>query len=388
MQLTIERSNLLKALGHIQRVVERRNTVPILSNTYLEADGQTVMLKATDLDIEVRETIPADVKGDGKLTVSAHMLYDITRKLPDGSEIMLKVDEDSMVRVSSGRSQFDLPTLPSDDFPDPTPGDFTHSFSIESSDLKNLIDRTQFAISMDDNRYYLNGIYLHAVEDEGTMVLRAVATDGHRLAQSQILAPKGSEKMDGIIIPRKTVGEVFKCLEDLDQSLSLEVSQTKIRFNIGTMVMTSKLIDGTFPDYNRVIPQDNDKELVLPKSDFASAVDRVATIAADHNRAVKLSVDKAQLVLSCSDPESGKAEEEIGVDYESEKLEIGFNATYLNDIATQLNASNIIFMLKDSGSPALIYEKLESKKSDNKDDKKSDSPSGSKSLYVLMPMRV
>lgn len=393
MQLALERSNLLKALGHVQRIVERRNTVPILSNVYIEAQGQSVMLKSTDLDIEVRETIPADVKTDGSITVSAHLLYDIVRKLPDGAEIMLKSD-DSMVHLESGRSTFDLPTLPSGDFPDPTPGDFAHTFSIDSIDLKSLIERTKFAISSDDNRYYLNGIYLHGLEDNGMNVLRAVATDGHRLAQSQLLAPTGSESLEGVIIPRKAVEEVYNCLEDLDQSLTLEVSQTKIRFSIGMMVLTSKLIDGTFPDYNRVIPQDNDKELVLPKSDFSDAVSRVSTIAAEHNRAVKLSADKAQLVLSCADPDLGKAEEELGVDYESEKLEIGFNATYLSDIAGQLDASSIVFMLKDGGSPALIYEKLDGKKKKDDDKKSSGKSKGksssavSQSLYVLMPMRI
>lgn len=371
MRVTLERSSLLKSLSHVQRVVERRNTIPILSNVLLKADGNSLTLKATDLDLEVTETTPASIEQSGATTVPAHMLYDIVRKLPDGSEVMMSVGDDNGLRLVAGRSQFRLQMLPESDFPDLTTGEFANSFRMACSDFKNLIDRTQFAISTEETRYYLNGIYLHAVEDDGKTMLRAVATDGHRLAQAQTEAPDGSQSMPGIIVPRKAVGEVQKLLEDPDSSVTIELSDTKIRFTVGKVVLTSKLIDGTFPDYNRVIPSGNDKELILDRAAFASAVDRVSTIASDRGRAVKLSLTDGQLVLSVNNPDSGSAEEEIAVGYTAEPLDIGFNSRYLLDITNQLSADETTFMLADPGSPTLIREKTQTG-----------------ALYVLMPMRV
>ena len=371
MRVTLERSNLLKSLNHVQRVVERRNTIPILSNVLLKADEGVLTLKATDLDIEVTETTPASIEQSGATTVSAHMLYDIVRKLPDGSEVMMAVSDDNGLSLVSGRSQFRLQMLPESDFPDLTAGEFSHTFRMACEDFKTLIDRTQFAISTEETRYYLNGIYFHTVEDEGELKLRAVATDGHRLAQAQTTAPDGSAGMPGIIVPRKAVAEVQKLLEEPDASVTVELSETKIRFTVNQVVMTSKLIDGTFPDYNRVIPSGNDKELVLDRATFASAVDRVSTISSDRGRAVKLSLTDGQLVLSVNNPDSGSAEEEIAVGYGADALDIGFNSRYLLDITNQLSADETTFMLADPGSPTLIREKGEAG-----------------ALYVLMPMRV
>ena len=371
MRVTLERSNLLKSLNHVQRVVERRNTIPILSNVLLKADDGVLTLKATDLDIEVTETTPASIEQSGATTVSAHMLYDIVRKLPDGSEVMMAVSDDNGLSLISGRSQFRLQMLPESDFPDLTAGEFSHTFRMACDDFKTLIDRTQFAISTEETRYYLNGIYFHTVEDAGEMKLRAVATDGHRLAQAQTTAPDGSAGMPGIIVPRKAVAEVQKLLEEPDASVTVELSDTKIRFTVNQVVMTSKLIDGTFPDYNRVIPSGNDKELVLDRATFASAVARVSTISSDRGRAVKLSLTDSQLVLSVNNPDSGSAEEEIAVGYGSDPLDIGFNSRYLLDITNQLSADETTFMSADPGSPTLIQEKGEAG-----------------ALYVLMSMRV
>ena len=371
MRVTLERSNLLKSLNHVQRVVERRYTIPILSNVLLKADGDVLTLKATDLDLEVTETTPAAVEQSGATTVPAHMLYDIVRKLPDGAEVMMAVTGDNGLSLISGRSQFRLQMLPESDFPDLTAGEFSHTFRMACTDFKNLIDRTQFAISTEETRYYLNGIYFHTTDDNGTTMLRAVATDGHRLAQAQTEAPDGSQGMPGIIVPRKAVGEVQKLLEDPDASVTIELSDTKIRFTVGQIIMTSKLIDGTFPDYNRVIPAANDKELVLDRATFAAAVDRVSTISSDRGRAVKLSLTEGQLVLSVNNPDSGSAEEEIAVGYGSDPLDIGFNSRYLLDITNQLSADETTFMLADPGSPTLIREQGQAG-----------------ALYVLMPMRV
>ena len=371
MRVTIERSNLMRALGHAQRVVERKNTIPILSNVLLKAEGGTLTLKATDLDLEVTEKVAAAVDQDGATTVPAHMLYDIVRKLPDGSEVGLSVGDDAGLRLVSGRSQFRLQMLPEDDFPDLTAADFTHTFRMGAGDLKGLIDRTQFAISNEETRYYLNGIYLHHVEEDATSYLRAVATDGHRLAQAQIAAPDGAAGMPGVIVPRKAVGEIQKLVDGADDQVTVELSEAKIRITVGDVVLTSKLIDGTFPDYKRVIPAGNDKVLTLDRATFASAVDRVSTIASDRGRAVKLAMENGQMVLTVNNPDSGSAEEEIAVGYDAEPLEIGFNSRYLLDITAQLSADETTFLLADPGSPTLIREKDEAA-----------------ALYVLMPMRV
>lgn len=371
MRVTLERTDLLKSLNHVQRIVERRNTIPILSNVLLKADGGMLTLKATDLDIEVMETTPASVEQSGATTVSAHMLYDIVRKLPEGAEVLMSIGDENGLSLVSGRSQFRLQMLPESDFPDLTTSGFSHTFRMACTEFKTLIDRTQFAISTEETRYYLNGIYFHTVEDGDAMLLRAVATDGHRLAQAQTIAPDGAQGMPGIIVPRKAVIEIQKLLEDPDGSVTIELSDTKIRFTVGPVVMTSKLIDGTFPDYNRVIPASNDKQLLLDRSTFAAAVDRVSTISSDRGRAVKLSISDGQLVLSVNNPDSGSAEEELAVGYDADPLDIGFNSRYLLDITNQLIKDETIFLLADPGSPTLIREKGEES-----------------ALYVLMPMRV
>jgi DNA polymerase-3 subunit beta len=371
MRATVERSHLLKSLGHVHRVVERRNTIPILSNVLLQSDGSSLTMKATDLDLEVTETVPADIGQPGATTVPAHILHDIVRKLPDGAEVALDTGDGAQLALRSGRSNFTLQILPEADFPDLTAGEFPIRFSLPATALKKLIDRTQFAISTEETRYYLNGIYFHAVEVGGKPIFRAVATDGHRLAQAQIDAPAGAEGMAGIIVPRKTVGEIQRLVEEPDANVDVELSDTKIRFSIGPVVLTSKLIDGTFPDYVRVIPQGNDKVLKVDRSEFAAAVDRVSTISSERGRAVKLALSDGKMVLSVNNPDSGSATEELGVDYEADGIEIGFNARYLLDVAGQLETGTAEFRFADPGSPTLIT-----------DDGETDA------LYVLMPMRV
>ena len=295
MKVTVERAELLKSLGHVHRVVERRNTIPILANVLMRAEKSTLSLKATDLDLEVIETIAAEVAPGGSTTVPAHMFYEIVRKLPEGSQIVLEASGDrAVLAIRAGRSRFTLQTLPESDFPDLAAGDMTHKFTLPAADLKRLIDKTQFAISTEETRYYLNGIYLHIAGTGKTATLRAVATDGHRLAQVELPLPDGAAGMPGIIVPRKTVGEVQRLIEDSDAEVAIELSQAKIRFTIGDVVLTSKLIDGTFPDYGRVIPTGNDKELEVDKKDFEAAVDRVSTVSSERGRAVKLSLTGGQ----------------------------------------------------------------------------------------------
>jgi DNA polymerase-3 subunit beta len=371
MRVTVERSHLLKSLGHVHRVVERRNTIPILSNVLIRADDGRLTLKATDLDLEITETVPAEVAQGGATTVPAHLLHDIVRKLPDGAEVSLDSTEGTQLAVKSGRSRFTLQMLPEADFPDLTTGEFPTRFTLPASAVKKLIDRTQFAISTEETRYYLNGIYLHVVTVDGKPMLRAVATDGHRLAQSQLEAPAGSAGMTGVIIPRKAIGEIHKLVEAGDTPVSIELSDTKVRVTIGDVVLTSKLIDGTFPDYVRVIPRGNNKVLKVDRGEFAEAVDRVSTISSERGRAVKMALSDGKMVLSVNNPDSGSAVEELGVDYPADAIEIGFNARYLLDVAGQLETGTAEFRFADPGSPTLIL-----------DDGAADA------LYVLMPMRV
>ena len=372
MKVTVERSELLRSLGHVHRVVERRNTIPILANVLVRADRAKLALKATDLDLEVTDAIAAEVGPGGATTVPAHMLYDIVRKLPEGAQIVLESSGDrAALSIRAGRSRFSLQTLPESDFPDLAPGEMTHRFTVAAKDLKRLIDKTQFAISTEETRYYLNGIYLHGLNGGNAATLRAVATDGHRLAQVDLPAPSGTAGMPGVIVPRKTVGEVQRLIEDAEAEIAVELSQTKIRFTLGDVVLTSKLIDGTFPDYARVIPLGNDKELTVDKPDFEAAVDRVSTVSSERGRAVKLSLSAGKLVLSVTNPDSGSASEEIEVEYDGERLDIGFNSRYLLDIAAQIEGEVAVLKLADPGSPTLIQDR------DAKD-----------ALYVLMPMRV
>jgi DNA polymerase-3 subunit beta len=372
MKVTVERAELLKSLGHVHRVVERRNTIPILANVLVRADKAALSLKATDLDLEVIESIAAEVSPAGSTTVPAHMFYEIVRKLPEGSQVVLESSSDrAVLAIRAGRSRFTLQTLPESDFPDLAAGDMTHKFTLAAADLKRLIDKTQFAISTEETRYYLNGIYLHVAGSGKSQTLRAVATDGHRLAQTDLSVPAGAAGMPGVIVPRKTVIEVQRLIEDSQAEVSIELSSAKIRFSIGDVVLTSKLIDGTFPDYARVIPSGNDKELVVDKKDFEAAVDRVSTVSSERGRAVKLALSAGKLILSVTNPDSGSATEEIEVEYDSDPIDIGFNSRYLLDIAAQLDGEVAVLRLADPGSPTLIEDK----------DAKG-------SLYVLMPMRV
>ena len=370
MKATIERATLLKSLSHVQSVVERRNTIPILSNVLLEAtaDG-TMRLMATDLDLQIVESVQAGVESAGATTVSAHTLFDIARKLPEGSQVRIEAAEGKML-IQAGRARFNLQTLPRDDFPMIAEGQLPTSFDLPAETLIKIIDKTRFAISTEETRYYLNGIYLHVV-DEATPVLRAAATDGHRLARVTVARPDGADSMPGVIVPRKCVGELRKLLEEVDGSVGVSLSASKIRFDLGQAILTSKLIDGTFPDYTRVIPTGNDKLLKLDPKSFMEGVDRVSTIATEKTRAVKMALERDKIILSVTSPENGAAAEEVPGDYAAPGFEIGFNSRYLMDILNQIEGDLVEVHLADAAAPTLIRE----------NDK-------SPALYVLMPMRV
>lgn len=370
MKATIERATLLKSLSHVQSVVERRNTIPILSNVLLEASADgTIRLMATDLDLQIVESVEAAVDQAGATTVSAHTLFDIARKLPEGSQVELAA-ADGKMQINAGRARFNLSTLPRDDFPVIAEGELPTKFELPAQTLRQIIDKTRFAISTEETRYYLNGIFLH-VSDEAQPVLKAAATDGHRLARVTVARPDGAEGMPDVIVPRKCVGELRKLLDEVDGSVEVTLSPTKIRFGLGSAVLTSKLIDGTFPDYSRVIPTGNDKMLKIDPRSFEEGVDRVATIATEKTRAVKMALERDKITLSVTSPENGTAAEEVPGDYVSEGFEIGFNARYLLDILGQIEGDIVEVHLADAAAPTLIRE----------NDK-------SPALYVLMPMRV
>lgn len=371
MKVTIERNSLLKTLGHVQSVVERRNTIPILSNIMVEAEGDAVAMTATDLDIAIIEKTAAVVVQPGSTTVPAHTLFDIVRKLPDGSEVELSLEENDRLVVKAGRSRFTLACLDKEDFPVMSEGDLPHRFEVASEELKRLIDKARFAISTEETRYYLNGIYLHVANSEDGSVLRAVATDGHRLAQVDQDVPEGAVGMPGIIVPRKTVGEVRKLIDEVDGAVSVSLSDTKIRFSFAGAVITSKLIDGTFPDYSRVIPEGNDKMLEMDCRVFAESVDRVSTISSDKTRSVKLSLGDDTLTLSVNSPDSGTATEELAASYSADHFEIGFNSRYLLDILSQVEGETVQVLLADPSAPTVVKDVLDDA-----------------ALYVLMPMRV
>ena len=376
MKVTLERNHLLKSLGHVHRVVERRNTYPILANVLLEASPSGLQLRATDLDIEVTETVPAMVDAEGATSVPAHTLFEIVRKFSDGAEVHLETQPsdngDDQMRITSGRSQFFLACLSPEGFPDLKSGDFSNDFSIAASDFAGLISRTQFAISTEETRYYLNGIYFHGHEVDGKPMLRAVATDGHRLARADFEAPAGAATIPGIIVPRKTVGEIQKLLEGVEGDVRVEISETKIRLTAGSVVLLSKLIEGTFPDYERIMPKNNDKEMVIDRASFSAAVDRVSTIASDRGgKVVKLVVADGVLELTVTNPDHGTANEEVPVSFDHDRFEIGFNAKYLLDILSQIGSQSATFLFGDSGSPTLVGDQ---------DD--------AAAAYLIMPMRV
>src|SRR6476620_11516192 len=371
MKATIERATLLRCLSHVQSVVERRNTIPILSNVLLDAsDGGSLKVMATDLDLQVVENMAAaSVESAGAITVSAHLLFDIARKLQEGSQVSLETADNRMT-VKAGRSRFSLPTLPRDDFPVIVEGDLPTSFELPAKTLAELIDRTRFAISTEETRYYLNATFLH-VSDEDQPVLKAAATDGHRLARFTIPRPAGAEGMPDVIIPRKCVAELRKLLDEVDGTVQISLSESKVRFGLGNAILTSKLIDGTFPDYSRVIPTANDKLLKLDPRSLEEGVDRVSTIASERTRAVKMSLDRDRVTLSVTSPENGTASEEVSADYAADGIEIGFNARYLLDILGQIEGDVMEVHLADAAAPTLLRE----------NDK-------APALYVLMPMRV
>lgn len=373
MKLKITRTDLLRALGHVHGVVERKNTIPILANVSLKTREDSLVLTTCDMEVEICETVPAEVEMGGATTVPVHTLYDIARKLHDDADITLQLDDDNnRMNVHSGRAKFKLGCLPVSDFPSLSNDDFQIGFQLDSDDLRSMIDTTRFSMSTEETRYYLNGIYVHPVIGEGEGVLRAAATDGLRLARYETSLPENAGEMKGIIIPRKTVNEIRKLLDDAADSVDIKVARNKIRFEFDQLVLISKLIDGTFPEYEKVIPANNDKVIEIDSAVFAKAIDRVAVISDVKSRAVKISVADNLITVSANSPEAGSAVEEFEIDSGiGESIDIGFNSKYLLDIMSQMGDEICRVSMSDSASAVKI-----------------ESTADGSALYVVMPMRV
>ncbi len=365
MKITAERSALLKTLAHVQSVVERRNTIPVLSNVLIKAEGGRLQLVATDLDIQITDSCEAQVDTPGSTTVPAATLHDIVRKLA-ADEVQLEI-VDGRMRVISGRSRFNVPVLPAEDFPLMATGEMEHNFALTTTSLQHALKCTRYAISNEEARYYLNGVFMHVTE-EG---LIAAATDGHRLAQAHVDTGEAAMKgMPDIIVPRKTVSELLKLIGEFDGDVEINVSRGKIVFEIGRLTLISKTIDGTFPDYTRVIPTGNDMKVQISTKALADAIDRVSTIASEKTRAVKMSVDGNTITLAVSSPENGTATEEIACEAKG-KIEVGFNAGYLNEMLSHIESDSVELSFSDPSSPVLVTDLTREKDSN-----------------VLMPMRV
>ena len=371
MKISIERNTLLKLLSHVQNVVEKRNTIPILSNILISAKGNNITLSATDMDLSITETVNSTVIEEGSITTPAQTLYEIVRKIPDGNEIELIANNGNKLSVRSGKSKFSLLCLPKDDFPKIENMNLDNEFLLNSELLKKIIDKTRFAISNEETRYYLNGVYMHIVEEAGQKSLRAVATDGHRLAKIDVSLSNEKNNVPGVIIPKKTINEIRKLIEDYDGDIRICLNETKIIFYFDNIILSSKLIDGTFPDYEKVIPKNNDKELLVDTKLIYEAVDRVSTVSSEKSRSVKFSILDNIISLSSNSAETGSGAEDIEVNYSGEKMEIGYNAKYLLEIINQIESNKVKFKLFDASSPLII----EDPKEDN-------------ALYILMPMRI
>ena len=343
MKFTIERAPFIKALNHTQSIVDKRNTIPILSNVKLVA-SHNLTITATDLDIYAIETVnDVAVKEPGAITVSSSLLYDIARKLPDGAQIGIELKDGKLI-VKAGRSRFTLPTIPDDDFPAFPRPEFPAELTLTADELKLAIDQTRFAISTEETRYYLNGIFAHNTSDGITLA----ATDGHRLAR-HVLEVK--DEIPDVIIPHKAINEIYKLLDSDD--VDMEIAAKFVRFTIGNVVLITKTIDGKFPDYARVIPKDNDKTLKIDARQLKFAIDRVTTVSTEKKRAVKIILSDDLLVVSVVSHDNGSGSEEVPCPWSHGDFEIGFNAVYLRDVLGLFDG-DVSMTFKEPGDPVLV----------------------------------
>ncbi len=371
MQFNINRDSLLKSLNFVQGVVEKKNTLPILSNVLLNLKGKTLEIVATDLDIVFYDELSdLNIVEEGNTTTSANVLFDILRKIPQGTEINFTLKNENKLSLKTKNSDFNLLCLPSSNFPTFDDKFDGENIKVDKKKFLSLLNKTKISISNDDTRHYLNGVYLHATESNKNTFLTGVATDSHRLSSSSILVDN-IQSFSSIIIPRKTVFQLCNLLENIDDKLLIQASANKIKFSLGKIKLISKVIDGKFPDYQKVVPKENTKTLTVSSSDFINSVERVASVSIDRKEGVKLELGRNKLKLSVNSTNSGDGNEVVAAKYDGEDLAIGFNSKYLIDIASEIEDKNLIFNLKNSTSPVLVF--------DNSD---------KNSFYVIMPMKI
>lgn len=369
MEFEVAKPKLLKEVASVSGIVERRNTIPILQNIKIEAANGKVSLLATDMDISAQAVFEAQVKSGGSTTVGAQLFYDIIRKIPDLSSVLIKQESPSSIQIKSGKSAYSLPCISASEFPTLADIEDAYEFEIETEKLARMIDRTRFAISNDETRYYLNGLYLQSVKNpEGEFELRAVATDGHRLTMSYTACPNLASEF-GVILPKKAVMEIRRMVEG-SKKVKIAVSRVKIKVAVDGITVVSKLIDGQFPDYEKVLPRGNNKIASLNKRVVSECVDRISTIATDKHRSVKFIVENSRMTLQVSTNDGSFAHEELDIDYKDEKIETGFNSRYFLDIVNQIDREDMMIKFKDGISPVIIETK------------------GMNSVFVLMPVRV
>ena len=371
MQFTVNRDLLLKSLNFVQGVVEKKNTLPILSNVMINVKNNTLELIATDLDIVFYDKIEkVNISQEGNTTTSANVLFDILRKIPANSEINFNLKSENKLSLKTHNSDFNLLCLPSSNFPTFDDNFKSEVIEIEKKNFLSLLNKTKISISNDDTRHYLNGVFLHMTEANGRNFLTGVATDSHRLSSSSLEVDSINE-FKSIILPRKTVFQLCTLLAETKDSLNMQSNENRIKFQIGKTKLISKVIDGKFPDYRKVVPTNNDKSLIVSCKDFINSIERVASVSLDRKEGVKLNINKDNVQVSVNSANSGEGNEKINAKFNSENLSISFNSKYLVDIASEVEDKNLKLNLKDSVSPVLIEDVVDKN-----------------SYYVIMPMKI
>jgi len=371
MEFTINRDIFLKSLGHAYGIIEKKTSLPILSNILIEVKDSKIKITTTDLDIIYSEEVPLqEVKKEGSTTTSATILYDILRKLEQNTKVELSLQNENKLKLVSGNSKFNLLCLPSSDFPLSDEDVNKKNFKISSKDMLKLLNKTKISISNDETRHYLNGVYLHKTSLENKSFLAGVATDSHRLSFSSIEISSDTDFVS-VILPKKTIFQLISLLEETTDNIKISNNKSKIKFEIGNGVLISKVIDGRFPEYSKVVPKNNDKILEVKLNEFKNSIERVTTVSSDRKEGLKMALSKDVLQLSVNSPNSGEGVESLKVKFSSDAMNISFNSRYLIDIASQIENESIVINLKDPGSPVLINDL-----------------SDQNSFHVVMPMKI
>ncbi len=372
MKFVVQKTVIFKTLSHLQNIVNKKNSLPILSNILIEAENSSLILSSTDMDISIKETINCNIIEEGSTTLNAQIMFDIIKKLPDSSEIEFISNDAKILTIRSNVSKFSLSCLPKDEFPIiETKSSNGKKIKVKAQTIFDLINKTKFAISNEETRYFLNGLYFNTISNNNDSIITFVGTDGHRLATSSFTTKSFDNEISGVIIPKKTINELSKLLSENIDEIDIDISTNKIIFYIDNLILISKLIDGNFPDYTRVIPSNNNNHLSVNRLNLLSAVDRVSTIANEKSPSIKFKLYNDLINLSTINSENSTATEDIVAKYGGSEIEIGFNSRYIMDILDNLDGEEINISFNDNSTPIIVQEK-----------------SSSDTTYVLMPMRV